>query len=51
MSKKGTLCHTTRWEWCDFMPTWAGMGGGGGKEMRGLEGRQKAFGVFLSGNT
>ena len=29
-----------------------GGGGGGGKgEMRGLEGREKAFGVFLSGNT
>ena len=26
-------------------------GGGGGGEMKGLEGRGKAFGVFLSGNT
>ena len=28
-----------------------GGGGGGGGEMKGLEGREKAFGVFLSGNT
>ena len=34
----------------DFLPTWAGMGGWGG-EIRGLEGRENAFGVFLSGNT
>ena len=26
-------------------------GGGGGEEIRGLEGRENAFGVFLSGNT
>ena len=32
----------------DFLPTWAGIGGG---EIRGLEGRENAFGVFLSGNT
>ena len=52
MPKKGTLCHATRWETVrgDFPPTWAGKGGLEG-EMRGLEGREKAFGVFLSGNT
>ena len=33
---------------------WYGGWGGGAKgegEMRGLEGRENAFGVFLSGNT
>ena len=39
----------------DFLRTWAGMGEGagrgGGAEIRGLEGRENAFGVFLSGNT
>ena len=36
----------------DFLPTWADMGGGGGRGGdRGLEGRENAFGVFLSGNT
>ena len=37
--------HGLVWEG-DFQPTWAGYGG-----MRGLEWREKAFGVFLSGNT
>ena len=27
------------------------VGGGGDGELRGLEGRENAFGVFLSGNT
>ena len=35
----------------DFPPTWAAMGGGGGGEIRGLEGRENALGVFLSENT
>ena len=56
MSEKGTLCHAmTRWETVcgDFPPTWAGIGRGSGGEgeIRGLEGREKAFVVFLSGNT
>ena len=34
----------------DFPPTWAGMGEGEG-EIRGLEGRENALGVFVSGNT
>ena len=32
-------------------PPFMGWYGGGGGEMRGLEGREKAFGVFLRGNT
>ena len=44
MSEKGTLCHaTTRWE-----TVWGQEVEG---EMKGLEGREKAFSVFLSGNT
>ena len=37
-----------------FLPAYMGCyggGGGGGWEIRGLEGREKAFCVFLSGNT
>ena len=32
-------------------PAYMGWDWGGGRGMRGLEGRDKAFGVFLSGNT
>ena len=46
-------------KWCEGISRlhglvwgWGGGGGGGwGGEMRGLEGREKAFGVFLSGIT
>ena len=57
MSEKGTLCHaTTRCEWCEGISRLPGLvllegGGGGGEGLeRGLEGEEKAFGVFLSGN-
>ena len=61
MSKKGHFmpCNDgARWERCEGIPPpymgWYGVGGGGGEkeggEMRGLEGRENAFGVFLSGH-
>ena len=52
MPEKGTLCQAaTRLEMCEGISRQHGLiqgGGGGGRE--GLEGREKAFGVFLSGN-
>ena len=52
MFEKGTLCHaTTRWDMVlgVFPPTCASMEGVEG-ELRGLEGREKAFGVFFEWN-
>ena len=53
MSEKGTLCHAmTRWDRCEGISCLHGLVwvGGGGGEMRGLEGKEKAFGVFLREN-
>ena len=47
MPEKGTLCHAeTRSKTCEGVSRLHGLIWGG----RGLEGREKAFGVFLSGS-
>ena len=50
MPEKGTLpCNDKMANGVREFPAYMGWYGGWG--MRGLEGREKAFGVFISGNT